>query len=349
VLFIAQIGLVFGLSAAIGRLAPLAASVLLVVYAALNGLTLSAILLVYTQTSIAQAFLATAATFGVMSVYGYTTRRDLSTAGNLLVMALTGFFIGSIINAFWANSALYWVLTYLGIAVFIGLTAWDTQQIKLMIQQAPDDTAARRVAIKGGNRMTTHQNTATSERARGSQPQLYQHGPIIQEFGTLRLLPIALSYEARLQSGQLLNQILADTLLLYSLYKKCHWQMRGPTFEQLHLLLDKHAGEQLALIDTLAERVQMLGGVAIADPRYVAEVTTIERAPDGVEEVPAMLARLLSAHETIIIEVRAAIEQTAQNGDSGSNDLLVGDILRSHEQQVWGVAEHLVDTPLVRA
>jgi starvation-inducible DNA-binding protein len=79
-----------------------------------------------------------------------------------------------------------------------------------------------------------------------------------------------------MQSCQQLNQILADTMILYSLYKKHHWQMRGPTFYQLHLLLDKHAGEQQELIDTLAERVQMLGQVAIADPRDVAEVTTIK-------------------------------------------------------------------------
>jgi len=190
---------------------------------------------------------------------------------------------------------------------------------------------------------------STSGDGQGSQPLLVQHGPLIQEFGTLRLLPIALSHEARVFSSQLLNQILADTMILYSLYKKHHWQMRGPTFEQLHLLLDKHAGEQLELIDTLAERVQMLGGVAIADPRHVAEVTTIERAPDGVEEVGAMLSRLLSAHEAIITAVRAAIERTAQHGDAGSNDLLIGDVLRTHEQQVWGVAEHLVDTPLLRA
>ena len=197
--------------------------------------------------------------------------------------------------------------------------------------------------------MTAHQNTATSERAHGSQPLLVQHGPVIQEYATLRLLPIALSHQARLLSCQLLNQILADTMILYSLYKKHHWQMRGPTFQQLHLLLDKHAGEQLDLIDALAERVQMLGGVAIADPRHVAELTTIDRPPSGVEEVPAMLSRLLSAHEAIITEVRAAIAQTAQSGDGGSNDLLIGDILRTHEQQVWGVAEHLVETPLVRA
>ena len=148
-LFLAQIGLVIGLSAAIDRLAPLTAVALFIAYAALNGLTLSAIFLVYTSTSIAQAFVATAATFGVMSLYGATTKRDLSTAGNLLVMALIGFVIGSIINIFWANSVLYWVLTYLGIAVFIGLTAWDTQQIKRLSQQAQDDTTARRVAIIG--------------------------------------------------------------------------------------------------------------------------------------------------------------------------------------------------------
>ena len=187
------------------------------------------------------------------------------------------------------------------------------------------------------------------QRVPGSQPHLYQHSQVIQAFGTLRLLPLALSYEARLHSCQLLNQILADSMILYSLYRKHHWQMRGPTFYQLHLLLDKHANAQLELIDALAERVQMLGGVAIADPRHVAEVTTIERPPDGVEEVPAMLSRLLSAHETIITAVRAAIEQTAQKGDGGTNDLLMGDVLCTHEQQVWFLAEHLVDTPLVRA
>jgi len=148
-IFIAQIGLVIGLSAAVDRLTPAAATALFIAYAALNGLTLSAIFLVYTYTSIAQAFLATAATFGVMSLYGSITKRDLSTAGNLLVIALIGFLIGSIVNLFWANSALYWVLTYLGIAIFIGLTAYDTKQIKRMSQQAQDDTSARRLVIIG--------------------------------------------------------------------------------------------------------------------------------------------------------------------------------------------------------
>jgi len=197
--------------------------------------------------------------------------------------------------------------------------------------------------------MTSQLNKTKVQSAQGSQPLLYQHGQTIQEYGTVRLLPIALAHDARVQSSQLLNQILADTMILHSLYKKHHWQMRGPTFYQLHLLLDKHAGEQLELIDMVAERVQMLGGVAIADPRHVAEITTIERPPNGVEEVPTMIARLLTAHEAIITEVRTAIEQTATNGDSGSNDMLMGDVLRLHEQQVWFLAEHLVETPLVRA
>jgi starvation-inducible DNA-binding protein len=183
----------------------------------------------------------------------------------------------------------------------------------------------------------------------GSQPRLYQHGEEIQAFGTTRRLPIALSLEARAESCQLLNQILADSQILYSLYKKHHWVMRGPTFYQLHLLLDKHAGEQLAQIDMIAERVQTLGGVAVGDPRHAAELTTIERPPNGVEEVPVMLSRLLDAHETIISGVRAAITRTARNDDSGSNDMLMGDVLRTHETQVWFLAEHLVETPLVQA
>ena len=182
-----------------------------------------------------------------------------------------------------------------------------------------------------------------------SQPLLHQHGEEIQAFGSVRLFPIALSYEARMESCQILNRILADSMILYSHYKKHHWLVRGHTFYQLHLLLDKHAGEQIELIDLIAERVQTLGGVAIADPRHVAEVTTVPRPPDGAEEVPAMLSRLLEAHELIIGEVRDAITATAANRDDGTNDLLMSDVLRRHELQVWFLAEHLVDTPSTRA
>ncbi len=181
-----------------------------------------------------------------------------------------------------------------------------------------------------------------------SQPRLHQHGTEIQKFGTLRLLPIALAHDARAESCQLLNHILADNIILYSLYKKHNCLMRGHTFYQLHLLLDKHADEQAELIDLLAERVQTLGGVAVADPRHVAEITTIPRPPDGAEEVPAMLSRLLEAHELVIAKVREAITRTAANRDDGTNDLLMSDVLRRHELQVWFVAEHLIDTPAVR-
>ncbi|MFV5994203.1 Dps family protein [Streptomyces sp. NPDC056231] len=182
-----------------------------------------------------------------------------------------------------------------------------------------------------------------------SQPWLHQKGSVIQEFGTVKQFPLALSYEARMYSSQRLNKVLADTQILYGLYKKHHWSMRGATFYQLHLLLDKHAGEQLELVDTLAERVQTLGGVAVGDPRHVAEITSIPRPPDGVEEVPAMLSRLLEAHEIILTDAHDAAARTAELGDDGTNDLLVSQIVRTGELQAWFLAEHLVDTPLVRA
>ncbi|HEV8621915.1 MAG TPA: DNA starvation/stationary phase protection protein [Actinomycetota bacterium] len=189
---------------------------------------------------------------------------------------------------------------------------------------------------------------ANGDRRVSSQPLLHQHGVEVQEFGKMRLLPIALNFEARLESVQLLNQILSDSMILYALYKKHHWLVRGPTFFQLHLLLDKHADEQLKLIDLIGERVQTLGGVAVGDPRLAAEITTVPRPPDGAEEVPAMLSRLLEAHEIIIEKVREAITKTAESRDDGTNDLLMSDVLRTNELQVWFVAEHLVDVPVVR-
>ncbi|MFR9793524.1 Dps family protein [Streptomyces sp. MB22_4] len=189
----------------------------------------------------------------------------------------------------------------------------------------------------------------TSSTPTSSQPWLHQKGAVIQEFGTVKQFPIALSYEARMYSCQRLNKVLADTQMLYGLYKKHHWIMRGATFYQLHLLLDKHAGEQLELVDTLAERVQTLGGVAVGDPRHAAEITSIPRPPDGVEEVPAMLSRLLEAHETILTDAHDAAARTAELGDDGTNDLLVSQVVRTGELQSWFLAEHLVDTPLVRA
>jgi starvation-inducible DNA-binding protein len=142
--------------------------------------------------------------------------------------------------------------------------------------------------------------------------------------------------------AKLLNQVLADTRILHDLYKKTHWLMRGRTFYQLHLLMDKHAAEQAALVDTMAERIQTLGAVAVGDPRHVAELTSIPRPPDGVEEVPAMLSRLLEAHELVIEETRDAAKRADDAGDDSTNDILVSDVLRTNELQVWFVAEHLV-------
>ena len=184
---------------------------------------------------------------------------------------------------------------------------------------------------------------------RSPEPQLAPLGIEIQRYGSLRLAPIALSAEARSESCRLLNEILADSMILYALYKKHHWLVVGPTFYQLHLLFDKHAEEQNELVDLLAERVQSLGGVAVGDPRHAAELTTIDRPPNGAEEVAVMIHRLLDAHETIIEKVRKAIDRTDRSGDWGSNDLLMSDVLRRHELQVWFVASHVVDVPLVEA
>lgn len=179
------------------------------------------------------------------------------------------------------------------------------------------------------------------------QPRLQQRSREIQGFNQLRALPLGLSEEAVGQSVTMLNQILVDSITLYSLYKKNHWQVAGPTFYQLHLLLDKHAGEVLASIDLLAERIQMLGGVSIGMPFDVAERTKIERPPLGVEGIPAMLARTVNAHATVIRTVREGVELTENNKDYGTNDLLMSDILRMHEMHIWFISQHLVDTPVI--
>src|ERR671918_1971138 len=179
-----------------------------------------------------------------------------------------------------------------------------------------------------------------------ASPKLHHGGDETQAFGSLRRMPLGLRDAARTKSCELLNTVLADTTILYNLYKKHHWLVAGPTFCQLHLLFDKHAAEQLELIDLLAERIQSLGAIAVGDPRHAAELTTIERPPDGAEAVPVMIGRLLAAHEEIIGKLRDGIEGTERSGDWGSNDLLMSDLLRRHELQVWFLSEHLVDVPL---
>jgi starvation-inducible DNA-binding protein len=188
-----------------------------------------------------------------------------------------------------------------------------------------------------------------SRSAGETQPRLHQHSREVQRFDQIRAMPIGLPEDIRGESAAMLNEVLSDTRILHDLYKKTHWLMRGETFYQLHLLMDKHAGEQEELVDLLAERVQSLGAIAVGDPRHVAELTAVPRPPDGAEEVPAMLSRLLEAHELVITGVREAAHRAQDLGDDGSNDLLVSDVLRTNELQAWFVTEHLVDTPLVNA
>ncbi|MEU6577228.1 DNA starvation/stationary phase protection protein [Streptomyces sp. NPDC046805] len=182
-----------------------------------------------------------------------------------------------------------------------------------------------------------------------SQPPLHQKRRLIQEFGTVKQFPIALSYDARLYSCQRLNQLLVDTQFLYALYKKHHRLMRDAMYYPLHLLLDEHAEQQRALIDDIAERVHYLGGVAVGDPRHAAELTSIPRPPDGVEEIPAMLSRLLEAHEIILTDAHDAAARTAELGDDCGQNLLFSQLIRTGERQVWSLSEHLVVTPLVQS
>jgi starvation-inducible DNA-binding protein len=162
-------------------------------------------------------------------------------------------------------------------------------------------------------------------------------------------MPIALAEETCQRSAEALNQLLADTITLRDLYKKHHWQVSGPTFYQLHLLFDKHFNEQNELVDQIAERIMMLGGVSIAIAADVAEATMIPRPPKGREEVPVQISRLLEAHEIVLKAARTMAREAAEAGDDGTNDLLVSDVIRTSEMQVWFVSEHLVDAPLVHA
>ena len=192
----------------------------------------------------------------------------------------------------------------------------------------------------------TRSASPVADRAR---PIDHQKAHEIQPFGHVVHMPIALSETAALQSVENLNQVLADTITLRDLYKKHHWQLAGPTFYQLHLLFDKHYEEQNELVDAIAERIQVLGGISLAMAADVAETTIIPRPPKGREEVPVQISRLLHAHEILLEEARSMARQATESGDDGTNDLLVSDIIRTNEKQAWFVAEHVVDVPLLKA
>src|SRR5690349_4022089 len=194
--------------------------------------------------------------------------------------------------------------------------------------------------------MSKSRSVRALDRAR---PIDHQQAREIQAFGQMIRRPLALSENAARQSVANLNQLLADTTTLRDLYKKHHWQVAGPTFYQLHLLFDKHYEQQVDLVDAIAERIQLLGGVSIAMAHDIAETTLVPRPPKGREEVPVQISRLLHAHEIILKEARAMARRAAEAGDEGTNDLLVSNVIRTNELQVWFVAEHVVETPLVHA
>ncbi len=201
---------------------------------------------------------------------------------------------------------------------------------------------------RGDNRSNNREGSVANAILARARPRTGQKGREIQPYGTIVKLSIALEEKACAASVANLNQLLADTMTLRDLYKKHHWQVSGPTFYQLHLLFDKHFKEQSELVDLLAERIQTLGGVTIAMAPDVAETSIIPRAPRGREEVPSQLSRLLHAHEIVLKESRTMARQASKDGDEGTNDILVSDVIRTNELQVWFASQHLVDEPVVR-
>jgi starvation-inducible DNA-binding protein len=192
--------------------------------------------------------------------------------------------------------------------------------------------------------------SAKTKNGNRAEMLLHQSAKAVQKFGQVRRrVPIALEEQARQESVDHLNQVLVDTMTLRDLYKKHHWQVSGPTFYQLHLLFDKHFKEQSELVDTIAERIQALGGVTYAMAADVAENTQIPRPPKDREEVPVQISRLLEAHEIILEESRKHAKQASEAGDEGTNDLLISDVVRTNELQAWFISEHVVDLPLVKA
>jgi len=208
-------------------------------------------------------------------------------------------------------------------------------------------SATIRQAKSGNGRLRAARNRVGGDSM--ATPLMPQRGRETQRFGTVVRMPIALDESACMASVDALNQILADSITLKDLYKKHHWQVSGHTFYSLHLLFDKHYEEQAEIVDLIAERIQLLGGISIAMAHDVAEATRIPRPPKGREEVPVQISRLLEAHELIARACRAQAERASDRGDEGTNDLLIGDVLRTNELQAWFVSEHVVDTPLVRA
>ncbi len=163
-----------------------------------------------------------------------------------------------------------------------------------------------------------------------------------QRYGDLKPMKVALSENIRKASVIDLNRALADSIVLRDLYKKHHWQVSGPTFRELHLLFDEHKAQQGELIDQIAERIMQLR-VSIAMGADAAEESEVPRPPRDREAPAAQLDRLLLAHEIVLSFARQAARRASEQGDDGTNDLFVSDLIRLNEKQAWFVAEHLTN------
>lgn len=178
----------------------------------------------------------------------------------------------------------------------------------------------------------------------------HQHAREIQKFGeVVEDLPHRLDAKTRREVCAKLNQLLADSISLRDMYKKHHWQVAGPTFYSLHLLFDKHFEEQTEIVDTIAERIQLLGGVSVAMGGDVAAMTKVPAPPKGREELPVQIARLLEAHKIIMEACHSIAEAADDAGDDGTNDMVISDVLRTNELQSWFIGQHLVNMPLTHA
>jgi starvation-inducible DNA-binding protein len=165
---------------------------------------------------------------------------------------------------------------------------------------------------------------------------------VSQDYGSIIPMPHGMEQSLAASSVGMLNQVLADTVTLRDMYKKHHWQVVGPTFNQLHLMYDKHHEAQVELVDAIAERIQVLGGVSLAMAADIAEETRVPRPPRGREPADVQLSRLIDAHTLILKESREMADKADDAGDSGTNDLLVSQVVRCNELQVWFLSEHLV-------
>ena len=182
-----------------------------------------------------------------------------------------------------------------------------------------------------------------TEHVKQTMHDIQKYGEVVKE------LPHPLSAKVRGDMCKQLNQLLADSISLRDMYKKHHWQVAGPTFYPLHLLFDKHFGEQVEIVDTIAERIQLLGGVTVAMGGDVAKVTKVPAPSIGREELPVQIARLLEAHKIVMQGCLDLADAADDAGDQGTNDLAVSDVLRPNELQSWFIGNHLVEMPLTVA